>query len=230
MVPAAIVVLDALPVTVNGKLDTAALPAPQFTGTAGGRDPATAAEEVLCGLFAEVLGLDRVGAEDGFFDLGGDSLLGMRLVARVRAVLGAEVGVGALFDAPSPAGLARAVEAAWGRPARPRLGPAVRPAVLPLSYAQLRMWFLAGLEDTGAAYHIPVAVRVSGPVNARALEAALADVAARHESLRTVFPDTWRGAPSADPGPGRGGAAADGPPPGPRPGGRGGGGGGRAAV
>ena len=187
MVPAAIVVLDGLPMTVNGKLDRAALPAPGFTG-AGGRDPATAAEEVLCGLFAEVLGLDRVGAEDGFFELGGDSLLGMRLVARVRAVLGAEVGVGALFDAPSPAGLARAVEAAWGRPARPRLGPVARPAVLPLSFAQLRMWFLAGLEQTGAAYHIPVAVRVSGPVDAGALEAALADVAARHESLRTVFP------------------------------------------
>ncbi len=187
MVPAAVVVLDALPMTVNGKLDTAALPVPGFTG-AGGRGPATAAEEVLCGLFAEVLGLERVGAEDGFFDLGGDSLLGMRLVTRVRAVLGAEVEVGALFDAPTPAGLARAVEAAWGRPARPRLGPVVRPVVLPLSFAQLRMWFLTGLEDTGAAYHIPVAVRISGPVNARALEAALGDVAARHESLRTVFP------------------------------------------
>ena len=143
---------------------------------------------MLCGLFAEVLGLDRVGAQDGFFDLGGDSLLGMRLVARVRAVLGADIEVGALFAAPSPAGLAGAVEAAWGQPARPRLVPVVRPAVVPLSFAQLRLWFLAGLEDTGAAYHIPVAVRVSGPVNAAALEAALADVAARHESLRTVFP------------------------------------------
>ena len=186
--PAAIVVLDALPVTVNGKLDTAALPAPRFHRDAGGRGPATAAEEVLCGLFAEVLGVERVGAQDGFFDLGGDSLLGMRLVARVRAVLGAEIEVGELFAAPSPAGLAGAVEAAWGQPARPRLVPVVRPAVVPLSFAQLRMWFLAGLEDTGAAYHIPVAVRVSGPVNAAALEAALADVAARHESLRTVFP------------------------------------------
>ena len=187
MVPAAVVVLDALPVTVNGKLDTAALPAPGFTG-AGGRGPATATEEVLCGLFADVLGTDRVGAQDGFFDLGGDSLLGMRLVARVRAVLGADIEVGALFAAPSPAGLAVAVEAAWGAPARPRLVPVVRPAVVPLSFAQLRLWFIAGLEDTGAAYHIPVAVRVSGPVNAPALEAALADVAARHESLRTVFP------------------------------------------
>ena len=179
--------LDALPVTVNGKLDTAALPAPGFTG-AGGRGPATAAEEVLCGLFAEVLGLERVGAQDGFFDLGGDSLLGMRLVARVRAVLGADLEVGELFAAPSPAGLAVAVEAVWGQPARPRLVPVVRPAVVPLSFAQLRLWFLAGLEDTGAAYHIPVAVRVAGPQNSSALEAALGDVAARHESLRTVFP------------------------------------------
>ena len=187
MVPAAVVVLDALPVTVNGKLDTAALPAPGFTG-AGGRGPATATEEVLCGLFADVLGTDRVGAQDGFFDLGGDSLLGMRLVARVRAVLGADIEVGALFAAPSPAGLAVAVEAAWGQPARPRLVPVVRPAVVPLSFAQLRLWFLAGLEDTGAAYHIPVAVQVAGAVNAAALEAALGDVAARHESLRTVFP------------------------------------------
>ena len=165
---------------------------------------------MLCGLFAEVLGIERVGAEDGFFELGGDSLLGMRLVARVRAVLGAEVGLGALFDAPSPAGLARAVEAAWGRPARPRLGPVARPAVLPLSFAQLRMWFLAGLEGTGAAYHIPVAVRVSGPVDAAALEAALADVAARHESLRTVFPAAG-GVPASRSWPGRRGAAADGP-------------------
>ena len=190
MVPAAIVVLDGLPVTVNGKLDTAALPAPQFSGIAGGRGAATAAEEMLCGLFAEVLGLEAVGAEDGFFDLGGDSLLGMRLVARVRAVLGADIEVGALFAAPSAAGLAGAVEAAWGqRPGRGWCRWCAR------RWCRCRSrscgcGFWLGWGIPGRRITFRLAVRVSGPVNAAALEAALADVAARHESLRTVFPDT----------------------------------------
>src|ERR1700735_1450886 len=115
MVPASIVVLDALPVTVNGKLDTAALPAPRFTGVAGGRCPATATEEMLCGLFAEVLGVQQLGAEDGFFDLGGDSIMSMQLVARARAA-GLVFSPRNVFTAQTPAGLAAIAEAA--EPAR----------------------------------------------------------------------------------------------------------------
>jgi nonribosomal peptide synthetase CepB len=112
MVPAAIVTLDGLPTTVNGKLDTGALPAPRFTGIPGGRGPATAAEEVLCGLFAELLGLDEVGAEDGFFDLGGDSIMSMQLVARARAA-GLVFSPRDVFQAQTPAALA-AIAAAAG--------------------------------------------------------------------------------------------------------------------
>src|SRR5580693_2327918 len=115
MVPAAIVVLDGLPVTVNGKLDTGALPAPQFTGTTGGRGPQTPAERVLCGLFAELLRAERVGAEDGFFDLGGDSIMSMQLVARARAA-GLVFSPRDVFTAQTPAGLARVAQAAGPAP------------------------------------------------------------------------------------------------------------------
>ena len=122
MVPAAIVTLDALPMTVNGKLDAAALPAPQFTGT-GGRGPATAAEETLCGLFAQVLGTGQVGAEDGFFDLGGDSIMSMQLVARARAA-GLVFSPRDVFQARTPAALA-AIAQATGRPPIPPPMPAL---------------------------------------------------------------------------------------------------------
>jgi len=110
MVPAAIVVLDGLPVTVNGKLDTGALPAPQFIGAPGGRSPQTHTEQVLCRLFTEVLGIDYAAADDNFFDLGGDSLLGMQLVARARAAFDAEIAIQVLFRAPTPVGMARAID------------------------------------------------------------------------------------------------------------------------
>ncbi|WP_240930265.1 amino acid adenylation domain-containing protein, partial [Streptomyces coryli] len=191
MVPAAVVVLERFPVTVNGKLDRAALPAPDFAGAAGGRGPATPVEEVLCGLFAEVLGLEQVGAEASFFDLGGDSLLAMRLVARIRAVLETQLAIGDLFAAPTVAEAARLIDAGHGTE-RAALTRRPRPDVLPLSYAQQRMWFLNRLEENdreaGAAYNMPMALRLSGELDVPALEAALGDVADRHESLRTVFP------------------------------------------
>ncbi|WP_034521144.1 non-ribosomal peptide synthetase, partial [Actinomadura rifamycini] len=190
MVPAAFVSLDAIPVTRNGKLDRAALPAPAFAGTSSGRGPATPTEEVLCGLFAEVLGLASVGAEDSFFELGGDSLLAMRLIARIRAVLGVEVSIRDLFAAATVAGMARTVQDEQGGK-RAALTARERPEIVPPSFAQRRMWFLNRLEEAGAGagYTVPLALRLSGEVDTAALQAALADVAERHESLRTIFPD-----------------------------------------
>ncbi|MFK8844068.1 amino acid adenylation domain-containing protein [Streptomyces sp. Ac-502] len=181
MVPSATVVLDALPLTANGKVDRAALPAPDHPSGYSGRGPGSPVEEILCALFAEVLGVPRAGAEEGFFDLGGDSLLATRLAGRVQAVLGKELEVRMLFEAPSPAALAARL-AGTGDRHGPAPGP--RPDVIPLTPGQRSM--LSG----ESRYNIPLTVRLGGPLRTDALEAAWRDVVTRHEALRTRFPET----------------------------------------
>lgn len=192
MVPTACVSVATLPLTVNGKLDTGSLPAPDFTEATAGARPASAAQRLVCGLFEDVLKLhrDTVGVAANFFDLGGDSLLATRLLARLRQETGAEVPITALFDGPTPAALAELVDDRAGTATeRPEIGKAVRPHRVPLSYAQERMWFLNRLEDSAGTYNIPLPVPIGSAVDTDALRAALGDVADRHESLRTVFAD-----------------------------------------
>ena len=188
MVPAAIVAMQTLPLTVNGKLDSRALPAPEYKDVDRYRAPGSAVEEILAGIYAQVLGLERVGVDDSFFDLGGDSLSAMRVMAAINKSLDAGLSLRALFDAPTVALLAPLLNenGTRGEP----LVAGERPAVVPLSFAQSRLWFLEQLQDGAATYNMPTAFAISGQLDFEALGAALDDVIVRHESLRTVFPDT----------------------------------------
>ncbi|HEX9936150.1 MAG TPA: condensation domain-containing protein, partial [Longimicrobium sp.] len=190
MVPQAIVALDRLPVNANGKVDRKALPVPEY---AAGADryvaPRTPVEEVLAEIWAEVLRLERVGVEESFFDLGGHSLLGTRVVSRVRGVFGVELPLRALFERPTVAELAGRVEEMRraGLPVLPPVVPTERTGALPLSFAQERLWFIDRLEPGSAVYNIPMARRLVGALDEAVLERSLGEIVRRHEALRTVF-------------------------------------------
>ncbi|HEU4880944.1 MAG TPA: FkbM family methyltransferase, partial [Longimicrobium sp.] len=190
MVPAAYVYLDALPLTPNGKVDRKALPAPeQPSADEAYVAPRTPVEEVLAGIWAEVLRLDRVGVETNFFEAGGHSLLGTRVVSRIREVFSVELPLRALFEGPTVAELAVRVEEMRraGAPVLPPVVPAERTGALPLSFAQERLWFIDRMEPGSTAYNIPAAWRLGGALDVAALERSLGEIVRRHEALRTVF-------------------------------------------
>jgi amino acid adenylation domain-containing protein len=191
MIPSAFVLLDALPLTPTGKLDRRALPTPatrlpdeQLVA------PRTPIEEVLAGIWVEVLGVAQVGVEDNFFTLGGYSLLATQVIARIRDVFQIELPLRTLFEAPTVAGLAaqlaRSQRANAGLLAPP-LQPAVRSGLLPLSFAQQRLWFLDQFAPGSANYSIPTPVRLTGALDRAALHASFCALVRRHETLRTTF-------------------------------------------
>ncbi|KZM73418.1 amino acid adenylation domain-containing protein [Nocardia terpenica] len=189
MVPGTIVVLDRIPLAPGGKLNRHALPLPDFAGNGRGyRAPRTAEEHAVAGIFADVLGRQRVDVDESFFELGGDSLIATRVVARIDLELGATITLRDLFDAPTVAKLSARLTPADGMRGIPLPARRDRPDRIPLSPAQQRMWALNRLDPASAAYNIAVALRLTGDLEVGALRRAVAAVIERHESLRTVFP------------------------------------------
>ncbi len=187
MMPAAIMILDEIPLTPVGKLDRKALPVPEFR-TAVFRAPETAAERIVAEVFAEVLGSAAVGRDDDFFDVGGNSLTATQLAARLGARCDTSVGVRLVFENSTVSALAAALDTADPTHARPIPTRRTGTDPVPLSLAQQRMWFLNRLDRQSTAYNIPFAVRLTGDLDIAALNGAIADVIERHEVLRTVYP------------------------------------------
>ncbi|HWF30433.1 MAG TPA: amino acid adenylation domain-containing protein, partial [Mycobacterium sp.] len=190
MVPAAYVVLDEIPITTHGKIDRAALPDPEVGSGAEFREPETATERRVAELFADLLGRDRVGADDSFFALGGHSLLATKFVAAVRNAFDVDIGVREIFELATVARIAEhidAIDTLDQDSARPRLAPAQHDGPVRLSSSQLRSWFTYRFDGPNAVNNIPFAAALRGPCDTEALAAAITDVVARHEILRTIY-------------------------------------------
>ncbi len=191
MVPAAFVVLDTLPLTPNGKLDHRALPEPADDAFVQSRyeAPQGETEQAIAALWAELLGVERIGRHDNFFALGGHSLLAVRMLNRLRAMQAGDLSLSSLFDHPTVSAVAQAIDSG-SRSVAPPIVRAARDACLPLSFAQQRMMFLSGFDGASTIYHVPLVLRIDGKLDISALRRALDTLWARHEALRTVFLDT----------------------------------------
>jgi amino acid adenylation domain-containing protein len=192
MLPEAIVQLAALPLTVNGKVDRARLPEPARDRDSGAayRAPRSAEEEILCGMFADVLRLASVGVDDDFFEMGGHSLLATQVVSRIRGAFGVRLPLGHMFDAPTPARVAARVMAAreTSLDDAPPLAARAPGDAPPLSYGQQRLWFIDRLDPGNPAYNIGAGLRLRGLLDRAALRQSVDALVARHDSLRTSFP------------------------------------------
>ena len=192
MVPAAFVLLDMLPLSPNGKVDRRALPVPTEDDLLVSHfvSPRNGTEKALAELWAEVLGVDRIGIHDNFLDLGGDSLLAMGVISRVRSKLGVEPTVQEFFEAATVAELSAAwkgLTRAETRTHIPRIDARRGRINTPLSFAQQRLWFLDQLDEGTAAYNISFSIRLTGAVDASVLKQAVEDIGRRHEVLSTHF-------------------------------------------
>ena len=193
MIPAAFVMLEEMPLTRNGKVDRRALPAPEEVRTGRRSDfvaPRTPVEEVLAGIWSDVLRTTRIGVNDNFFELGGHSLLAMQVVSRIREAFSVEIPVRAIFEKPTLAMLAAEVEQLMYQGGSLQAAPVVRTSrdiELPLSFAQQRLWFIDRLTPESPLYNMPMAVRLDGALNLDALERTLREIVRRHEVLRTNF-------------------------------------------
>lgn len=190
MVPSVFVFLEAIPLTSNGKIDRRALPAPLSSSTLK-IAPRTLAEELIAPIWAEVLGLEKVGINDNFFEIGGNSLKAMQAIARIGDTFSVELPVRELFQLPTIAELAQWIETARNKTATvsqlPAIAPTEKDADIPLSFAQQRLWFLDQLEGKSPTYNIHRTIRLDGSLDISALEAALGEIVCRHEILRTTF-------------------------------------------
>ena len=193
MIPSAFVMLDELPLTANGKVDRRALPAPERGRVEAGTEyvaPRTPVEEMVAGIWAEVLGVERVGVDDNFFELGGHSLLATQVISRLKESLQVEVTLDKMFESPTVAAVAAVVEAAQqtAQSSDMALIPRVaRDRNMPLSFAQQRLWFIDQLEPDSPFYNVTAAIRLKGKLDVAALDQTLNEIVRRHETLRTTF-------------------------------------------
>ncbi len=193
MVPAVVMMLDSLPLTSNGKVDRRALPSPSDTRPELAKafvEFRTPTEELLADIWAQVLGVERVGIYDDFFELGGHSLLATQVVSRIRETFQVEMPLRRLFETSTVAGLAESLELSHRGEQnlqQPPIQPVSRDGALPLSFAQQRLWFIDQLDPGNSVYNFPVAVRLKGSLNLAALKKSLDEIVRRHEALRTTF-------------------------------------------